>query len=260
MMSILFFVLGGMIMVGGLLVAFFFITTHGSLLFLNLFPSAVLASSRHVYWIYRSSFLVWLTDRKQIVSAVLLFQYDTLVRALLNQLEGFRFKQGEILQIGCVSGDLTEKLARRHQHHHITILDITCAGIQHTLKKLDRAHIYTPRFLLGDAGCLPFKNESVDSALSFFLFHELPTRKKQFALQESLRVIRSGGIFLFAEFHRPNTLLLRMLGHVIFGLFEPYAKEMWAWNPTYALDPTKFVVERMLYAHGYFQVVCIKKL
>ncbi len=259
-MSLLYIFLGSIVVFGVLIVSFFFITTYGSLLFFSFFPATVSPASQHVYWIYRNDFLVWLTDRKPIVSAVLLFQYDRLVDALLQHFDEFTFREGEIVQLGAVSGDITKRLLQRNRHRaRVSVLEITCTGVRHLMEKLDRERIYRTQFIRGDARTIPMRNDAVDSTLSFFLFHELPASHKREVLAESLRIVRPGGMFLFAEFHRPDSLLLRILGSSIFGLFEPHAKEMWRWDPLKELDQEAFSATRSLHFGGYFQVVCIKK-
>lgn len=259
-MSTIQILFGAILVSGFLLISFFFVTTHGSLIFFRVFPSRVPSGSRHVYWIYRNRFLVWLTDRKFIVSAVLLFQYDRLVTALLHHFDRFTFRNGEIVQLGAVSGDLSQRLAVRCRHSaRLSILEMTCTGIRHTMGKLDRVRIYQAQFIRGDARSIPMKDEAVDCTVSFFLFHELPTQYKREVLLESLRVVRPGGRSLFVEFHKPDSLLLRLLGNTIFGLFEPYAKEMWYWDPLDELDQQHVTTTRTLHFGGYFQVVCIEK-
>ena len=260
-MSLLDILFGSIVAMGVLLLSFFFVTTRGSLLFFDLFPARVPASSRHVYWIYQNRFLVWLTDRKFIVSAVLLFQYEHLVTALLQQFKSFSFRIGEVVQLGAVSGDLSERMVKQYGHGaRLSIVELTCTGIRHTMKKMDRARVYRTQYIRGDARAVPLKDGSVDSSLSFFLFHELPTAHKREALFESLRIVRPGGMFVFVEFHRPNALLLRLLGTIIFTLFEPHAKEMWHWDPLAELDARQFRATRSVHLGGYFQIVRIEKL
>lgn len=194
------------------------------------------------------------------MSAVLLFQYDRLVTALVTQLDSLQFQKGELIQLGAVSGDLSERVAKRCCYKtQLSILELTCTGIRHTMKKLDRARIHKVQFIRANANAVPLRDGSVDGVFSFFLFHELPTKQKRNVFFESLRVVRHGGQFVFVEFHRPRSFLLRLLGTTIFGLFEPHAKEMWHWDPLQELDGQSFSMTRTLHFGGYFQVVRIDK-
>lgn len=237
---------------------FFFATTKASLAISGWF-SLGSSESRHIYWIYRSPLLVWLTDRRFVVSAVLLFQYDRLVDAVLESIDNVSLPKKRVLQVGCVSGDITEKLVLRTLGNaHVSIFDMTEAGVRNSRKKLARADLESGAgFFRGDAASIPVKSGSFDRVFSFFLFHELPTKKKRQVFRECLRVIRPGGVFVYAEFHRPTSWSLRLLGSMIFGIFEPYAREMWRWHPN--IDASRFEIERKLFLSGYFQVVSIRK-
>ncbi len=237
---------------------FFFITTRASLM--------VLAHRKprldsHVYWIYRSPWLIWLLDRQFISSIILLFQYHRLVRMVLApacaQREGKR-----ILQVSCVFGNFTQKLAAcYHKLGQVFIFDIMHSEIRHASRKLAANSTHGGcSFFQGDAGAMPFENGAFDYVVSFFLFHELPPAMKQKAFKESLRVLKPGGIFVYGEFHKPDSPLVSALGGVYFWIFEPYARAMWSWNPTADLDVSDWRVSREKVMGGYFQVVSVERL
>lgn len=235
---------------------FFFITTRVSI---SLHSSSNYSCMRHVYWIYRSPFLIWLTDRPWIVSAVLLLQYNKLCDAILETFTQVPLEKRRVLQIASVSGNITERLAFQFLGKaDVTVFDITRAGIENTEKKLIKTRAKTNVMLFqADATAIPMKDSSFDCVLSFFLFHELPSMRKQKVLDESLRVLRPGGIFSYVEFHKPNSFILRLLGKTIFSIFEPYAKEMWRWSPR--IDVSMFEIKKQLFFYNYFQIVSVKR-
>lgn len=240
------------------LILFFFVTTRGSLIIWNLFSRT--DRKEHIYWLYRNPLLVWLTDRECIVSAVLLFHYHHLVRVLLSHLTQMQYKSQQVVQIAAVSGNLTEKLrCTLPQSVTLSVIDRETSGLQNTRRKLSVAQRYDVSYTIGEATQLPIESETCDCALSFFLFHELPHDMKWSVFEESLRILRPGGTFLYAEFHRPHLFVLRLLGSIVFGLFEPHAKEMWSWDPLETLNKRKFTVSKTEFFHGYFQVVSIQK-
>lgn len=248
--------IGMMSVLGCIVVGFFFVTTGMSVAIARYFNIGD-ETKRHIYPIYRVPWLVWLTDRRFVVSTVLLFQYDRLVDAVLGAFGDIPPGRGRVLQVACVSGDITEKLVSRFRKSaDVFILDASEAGIRNSRKKLESSGLGSgAEFIHDDATSMPFRNGSFDFVLSFFLFHELPAEKKKRVFRECLRLIRPGGVFAYAEFHRPKSVLLRILGRTVFGLFEPYAREMWRWNP--CIDPKRFEVRRTTILHGYFQVVSI---
>lgn len=256
-MSLALYVFVAPILLGATLALFFFVTTRGSLLAMNWSNT----KNDHIYWLYKNPILVWLTDWQLLVSMVLLFHYDTLSNAVRSHIATASFKNKHIVQIGAVSGNITERLGvMLPTRVRLSILDREIAGIRNTMQKLIRKRLFSTSYCLCDAENMPIASGASDCSLSFFLFHELPYSMKQKVFEESLRIVRPGGKFVYAEFHRPETALLRLLQTVIFGLFEPHAKAMWYWDPLASIDDKKYSFERALHFYGYFQVVSIKKL
>ena len=237
---------------------FFFITTRASLM---LFGYRKPRLDSHVYWIYRSPWLIWLLDRQFISSVILLFQYHRLVKLVLApacaRREGKR-----ILQVSCVFGNFTQKLAASyHKLGEVFIFDIMHSEVRHTNRKLaaNKEHAGCC-FFQGDAGTMPFQEGIFDYVVSFFLFHELPPAMKQKVFAESLRVLKPGGIFVYGEFHKPDSSLVSTLSGLYFWVFEPYARAMWSWNPSAELDPREWRIKREKVMGGYFQVVSLERL
>lgn len=198
--------------------------------------------SNHIYWIYKNRFLIWITDRQPIISAILLWNYHRLVHDVVKRLI-LTDKEKNVLQLSCAFGNISEKLAKKcaEQNARLVIADIVPNELSHTQKKLtDRGLTKNISFMLCDATSLPYPDESFDHVVSFFLFHELPLEKKRKVLQESMRVVKPGGKIICAEFHRPDSWLLRISGMLFFTVFERYAREMW-----HAFDP-----EAEIFAHA----------
>ncbi len=239
--------------------AFFFVTTKGYVWASDRF-SVGSPSTRHVYWLYRHPALVWLTDRQFVVSTVLLFQYKKLATMALALAP--RADRGKwALQVACVSGNLTERLAAQFREGRVLVFDLVQAGIHNSREKLVRAgRADSAIFFQGDAAKMSIRSGSMDYIVAFFLFHELPSAKKKEVFYECLRVLKLHGRFVYVEFHRPDSFLLRMLARTIFGLFEPYALEMWRWRPTALLNRKEYLVERETVLGRYFQVVAVTKL
>lgn len=243
----------------GLLIgAFFFITTRASLM---VFEHHKQRRNSHVYWIYRSPLLIWLLDRQFISSVILLFQYHRLVKRVLApacaKREGKR-----ILQVSCVFGNFTQKLAAcYHKLGEVFIFDIMHSEVRHASRKLAaNKHHDGCCFFQGDAASMPFQADVFDYVVSFFLFHELPAAMKQNVFAECLRVLKPGGIFVYGEFHKPDSPMVGMLSGLYFRIFEPYARAMWSWNPTAELDLREWRINRVKVMGGYFQVVTLERL
>lgn len=183
----------------------------------------------HIYWVYKNRFLINITDWQPFISAILLWNYQKLAKDVTNHLDLSGDKK-IVLQHACAFGNVSERIARECASHgaRLTISDIIENQLIHSKRKLDRKDLAsTVSFAQCDATALPYPDGSFDRVISFFLFHELPLEKKRKALAESMRVLKPGGKIIGAEFHRPDSLLLRVSGTLFFFIFERYAREMW---------------------------------
>ena len=65
--------------------------------------------------------------------------------------------------------------------------------------KKNLGHYQNLNFLQGDGGLLPFKDDQFDAVYSVFLYHELPLKIRSQVIQESVRVLKSGGAFGYID-------------------------------------------------------------
>jgi ubiquinone/menaquinone biosynthesis C-methylase UbiE len=113
--------------------------------------------------------------------------------------------KGTILDIGCGSGALVIKLAKKYLEAKIIGIDYW--GVEWSYNKeqcqqnaaLERVSDRI-EFLNGSASKLPFENESFDAVVSNFTFHEVKdTKNKRDVIKEALRIVKKGGIFVFHD-------------------------------------------------------------
>ncbi len=211
-----------------IVVTYFLLVTRVSLIINSIFQKK--RDSSHIYWVYSNRFLIWLTDRPIIISAILFFNYKRLVNTVVERmnpsLEGKR-----VLQASCAFGNLSQRIAEKcisEGARKVVIFDLIANEIKHTQKKLEKNNTSKNcSYLLEDATNVAHKDESFDYVVIFFLFHELPFDKKVASLKEAARVLKPDGRLIFAEFHKPAHWILRFSGRCFFKVFEPYANEMW---------------------------------
>jgi len=239
-------------------IVFFFLTTRLSMLVSRRFD-LVQTREQHVYWLYRHPFLIWLVDRQFISDAVLLFQYRRLAKRVLGPACDV-CRDKKVLQVSCAFGDFTRKLVRCcHRLGEVYVFDLMHSEVRNASRKLAReSEAYGCAFFQGDAVAIPLRDRSFDYVVSFFLFHELPPAKKHQVFKECLRVLKPGGTLMYGEFHRPDNTLGRFWARLIFTVFEPYAREMWTWDPTVGLDARHWSVRRETVFGGYFQVTFVQ--
>ena len=211
-----------------LVVLYFLVVTRGTLIVNRLLHNDDKAS--HIYWIYSNRFLIWLTDRSFIVSAILFFNYDRLVETVLQKLNPSM--EGKlVLQASCAFGNVSQRIMKKcinEGARQVVIFDLIANEIKHTKRKLKNGNVdHNCSYLREDALAMSHRDGSFDYVVIFFLFHELPYDKKIAALKESMRVLKPGGKLIFAEFHKPKPWILKISGRCFFKVFEPYAVEMW---------------------------------
>jgi ubiquinone/menaquinone biosynthesis C-methylase UbiE len=130
---------------------------------------------------------------------------------------------GSLLDIGCGSGAMAIKFAKKYPDARITGMDywdITWDYAQSQCEKnaalenvSDRVH-----FQKGDAAKLDFADASFDAVVSNFVFHEVKSQPDKLALiREALRVVKPGGVFAFGDvffakknYGSPDKLILEL--------------------------------------------------
>lgn len=246
------------LLIGG----YFFINTKGSWLIQQILCPQKKTSD--IYWIYKNSLLIWITDKQFIVSSILLGNYSKMVNTIVSSINSMPPKGKKILQVGCAFGNISRRIASECENSHLTIVDLIPNEIKNIRKKLKGNDPKNYTLSLEDATKLAQRDASFDCVVLFFLFHELPYQKKVEALKEASRVTKPGGKIIFGEFHKPEGKILRALGWLFFGVFEPYAEEMWGvFNVIEVLSketPHKWRISKKTYCFGNYQVVEARKM
>ena len=135
--------------------------------------------------------------------------------------------QGDALDIGCGSGALSIKAAKKFPGAKITGIDYWGTEWDYNKRQCEQNAALegvSDRivFLKGDAAQLPFGDEHFDMVVSNFTFHEVKSAKnKRDPIKEALRILKKGGVFVFHDlfyakklYGDPDALLaeLRALG------------------------------------------------
>ena len=110
---------------------------------------------------------------------------------------------GNVLDIGCGSGNLIIKIAMRNSASHVG-LDFWGDDWEYSKSQCERnaqlEHVDNVRFLKGSASTLPFDSNSIQNVVSCLTFHEVAdvTDKTQ-SIAEALRVLEPKGRFAFFD-------------------------------------------------------------
>lgn len=209
---------------------------------------------RTYWWAYLRPASIRIFDHKVIVSAILWGQYRRLSDTVLT-----RIASGDrVLQLACVYGDLSQRLARQvGPEGALDIVDIAPIQIANIRRKL--VGMDWVRASVADATTT--RAGSFDCVLSFFLLHEMPDPLKRRVVDAALAAVAPGGRAMFVDYARPlRWHPLRPVMAAVFTLLEPYAIAMWH-TPIAALasHPQEFSWTRETRFAGLFQVVIAER-
>ena len=237
---------------------FLFAATRGALLLRGL-SSAPASPTAHIYPIYSNSLLIKLVDFQPIISAILLFQYDRLVSTILAGLAATNLAGKTVLITSCPFGTMVPRVvdaAFQSGAQRVLIVDLVRNELINAKGKLGRI-AGNIEYLEDDATAMHQEPGVADANVMFFLLHELPHAMKIVALREAGRMLAPGGKLYLAEFHRPDSRLLRVLSRAYFTVFEPLGLALWdTHDPVDCLDAMGgWSCERTTIFFANFQVI-----
>lgn len=176
-------------------------------------------------WAYVTPEAIRRFERQWLVNLILWGNFARLRDQALDSLgQGL---SGRSLQIACVYGDLTQRLAARHlDESQLDVIDVLPAQIDNLKRKLG------PESKVGiqraNSAALPQASATYDRALLFFLLHEQPLHVRQQTLREAFRVVKPGGKITILDYHRPRPWHpLHGVMHVVLANLEPFALDLW---------------------------------
>ncbi len=211
------------------------------------------------WWAYIHPNAVRFFERQWLVNLILWGNYARLRDAAFAEL-GAPIA-GDVLQVACVYGDFTARLAQRlGTRGFADVADVAPVQLENLTRKL-KGH---PRVALHhqDSGDLVFADASYDYVVLFFLLHEQPEAARIRTIAEALRVVKPGGKVIFVDYHRPRYLNpFRYVMLPVLKWLEPFALDMWRreisdWLPL-GLQPAN--IAKQTYFGGLYQKVVITR-
>ena len=218
-------------------------------------PVAVIPQYLHdtYWWAYIHPNAVRLFERQWLVNLILWGNFARLRDAALAEL-GDELP-GRTLQVACVYGDFTPRLARRvAPGGSLDVVDVLPIQLANLRRKLATGS--PVRLLQHDASDLGLPSGTYDRVVLFFLLHEMPEEVRRRTLAEALRVVKPGGDVLIVDYHRPvRWHPLRPVMELVLRCFEPFALDLWrrevaSWLPEGAVARAK-----RTYWGGLYQMV-----
>jgi ubiquinone/menaquinone biosynthesis C-methylase UbiE len=198
-------------------------------------PPEIPGYLREIYWwAYVHPNAVRLFERQWLVNLILFGNFVRLRDAALEAL-GERLP-GRTLQIACVYGDFSARLAQRIEPGEtLDIVDVLPIQLRNLRRKLPKSA--PVRTFHCDSSALQLDSASYEQVVLFFLLHEQPEDVRRSTLREAIRVLKPGGKLVIVDYHLPRPLHpLRYLFPPVLRLLEPFALDLWrrpidAWLP-----------------------------
>ena len=177
------------------------------------------------WWAYVHPNAVKLFERQWLVNAILWGNFARLRDTALDEL-GHQV-EGRTLQIACVYGDFSPRLAERMAAGgSLDVVDVLPIQLKNLRGKLSPGARVTP--LLGDSSQLRFTDATYDQTILFFLLHEQPEAVRRRTLGEAVRVTKPGGKIVIVDYHLPHRFHpLRYLFRPVLHWLEPFALDLW---------------------------------
>ena len=210
------------------------------------------------WWAYLHPKSMRFFEQQWVINSILWGNYARLRDCTLDEMG--KTISGRTLQVACVYGNLTPKLAQRHKPDaRLDVVDAAPIQLDNLSRKLNGSKVFLE---CQDAAKLRFDDSSFDQVLMFFLFHELPNEVRRDAATEALRVLKPGGKLIFVDYHKPVWLHPhRYLMPLIFKTLEPFALELWRGEIAdwISVDAPLVSVKKETYFGGLYQKVVVQK-
>lgn len=221
-------------------------------------PAAIPVYLQQTYWwAYIHPQGVSIFERQWLIDLILWGNFARLRDAALDEFGGW--VPGRTLQVACVYGDFSARLAERvAPSGTLDIIDVLPIQLSNLRRKLPASA--PVRLHQRDSTALGFPDASYDQGIIFFLLHEQPAAVRSRTLREALRVVKPGGKLVLMDYHRPGRLHpLRYLFQPVLRALEPYALDLWnhdidEWLPD-EFQPTE--IRKKTFYGGLYQMLVI---
>jgi ubiquinone/menaquinone biosynthesis C-methylase UbiE len=156
----------------------------------------------------------------------------------------------KVLDLCCGAGAGTQILVQYSQN--VTGLDVSPIALARAAQKAPQA-----KYVEGLAQSLPFTDNYFQLVHTSAALHEMKSEDLLTILKEVVRVLEPGGIFTFADFHKPSNILFWPPVAMFMWLFETEtAWQLLNTNLPELLQSVGFTqVKQSLYAGGSLQVI-----
>ncbi|MBT8052468.1 MAG: class I SAM-dependent methyltransferase [Xanthomonadales bacterium] len=178
------------------------------------------------WWAYLHPKSFYFFEREWVVNLILWGNMKRLTDTVLEELS--LAPQSQVLQVACVYGDFSNRVARHLDEtgSRLHIVDVAPIQIENVRKKVSGRNNVEAH--LQDSTSMHFPAESFDQTVVFFLLHEQPEYARRKTVEEAIRVTKPGGKVIFVDYHGPKRKNpMRYVMKPILATLEPYAMDLW---------------------------------
>lgn len=214
---------------------------------------------RFYWWAYLHPHAIRIFERQWIINLILWGNYAKLRDVALAELSGPA--HANILQLACVYGNFTERLAQTLSGRgRLAVVDVAQIQLDNLRRKLGPANSVTLH--RQNTAELTFEDGNFDAAAAFFLLHELPPDVRLRTLREAVRVTKKGGRIVVVDYHKPQRRHpLRYIMPAVFTTLEPFAMDLWNGQVDDWLPPSQpYSVSKRTFFGGLYQMTTIVPL
>lgn len=141
-------------------------------------------------------------------------------RKLRANILGFIPQYSEVLlDLACGTGENAILLKRTFPRSRILASDLS-EGMLETAKRKAEKESLAIEFSLQDATHTAYPTGSADCVAITFALHDLPRAQRKEVVQEARRILKSGGVFVVYDYHKPSNFFIRVPQYVQFFLAE----------------------------------------
>ena len=211
------------------------------------------------WWAYLHPKALKFFEREWMVNLILWGNMDRLTQAVIGDLEVG--PGSKVLQVACVYGDFSNKLARHLEKSdsRLEIVDVAQIQIDNVREKLSANGNVGLHHQ--DSTAMSFPDASYEETVVFFLLHEQPEEARRRTIAEAVRVTKPGGRVVFVDYHGPKkSNPMRYVMKPILSWLEPFAMDLWreeltAFMPD-SVDPVQ--IDSKFYFGGLYQKVTLQ--
>jgi len=189
---------------------------------------------KHYWWAYLSPIGVKFFDRPFMVNRILWGQYHKIAQDTVNLFSSdneFVNTKQKVAGISCAYGEFFPELVKHKNVEQLYLFDVAPIQLSQMQKKIPAQVLKSKcQLFLSNAEQISIADQCIDSSVLFFLLHELPVLARKNVLAEAVRITKSGGRIIIADYaaNRDRHFFNQVkIFNSVFENLEPFLADFW---------------------------------